>query len=275
MSDTNPHTDTKPEITPPCDSGDTIPPGMIRRVWRVSPPDLMSWIPRDAQKRSIALFDFEPDILPNGEVRIDLRVAFRCIAVRVQRGLLHADFYIGCQSAAVRVEVEGSSLTEHTQGAVLSVDYTDRMKRTRNSKMTVEPELQGKLAAGEVKTKLGGVEFEAGSESEFERSFKYDDRVLAAVCLGNGVEWRLDSPSPKLAVRDFLFCNLHLFVQGKCTGSVKGQITVRPSDITLFDSQRRPLQRANSIILLFKLYRKRKRVFRPQGITVNFLEERS
>jgi hypothetical protein len=235
----------------------------------------MSWIPRDAQKRSIALFDFEPDILPNGEVRIDLRVAFRCIEVRVQRGLQHADFYIGCQSAAVRVEVEGSSLTEHTQGAVLSVDYTDRMKRTRNSKMTVEPELEGKLAAGEVKAKLGGAEFEAGSESEFERSFKYDDRVLAAVCLGNGVEWRLDSPSPTLAVRDFLFCNLHLFVQGKCTGSVRGQITVRPSDITLFDSQRRPLQRANSIILLFKLYRKRKRVFRPQGITVNFLEERS
>jgi len=245
------------------------------RVWRISPPELMTWITADQRDRSIALIDFEPDVLGSGDVRIDMRVAFKCVAIRCKEGLRLADFYIGCQSAAIKVEVDEGILSDHTQGTCLSVDYKDSIKRTRNSKVVVAPTLKAKAAGAEIEATCGSVELEAGRESAFERSFKYEDRVLAAVCLGSAVEWRLDSPAEP-AFRSFLFCNLHLFVRGNFNGKgAAGRISVRPSDLTFFDPHRKPLEQSKSRLLLFKLWRKRRKVFRPQGVVISFREEGS
>src|SRR5690242_7511852 len=103
-------------------------------VWQITPPDLMTWLSPENRNHAIALFDFEPDILPTGELRLDLRIAFKCVPVRHEGLVAHADFYIGCTSASVHVEIEHGLLTAYTPDTHLSVNYKETESRTRTSR---------------------------------------------------------------------------------------------------------------------------------------------
>jgi len=221
--------------------------------------------------RAITLVDFEPDILASGDVRLDLRVAFKYIAVRSKGFIAHADFYIGCTSASVQLDVEGEEIKEFTQGMELTVNYRDVERRTRDSKACLEPSFEFKVAETEAKVAAGSVSLESGHESVFERSFAFAERFLAAVDTGRSVIWRLDPPTQAQAVRDFLFCNLHLYaVVTSTSGENRGKITVRPADVRFYGPDRRPYSDTTSLLLLYQLWRARRLMFRPHGVEVAF-----
>lgn len=249
------------------------PSERVRR-WYVTPPELMPWLSSEDRDQSIVLFDFDPDVLETGELRFDLQVAFKCIAVHRQGWLDQADFYIASTSASVQIDFEAAQINACTPCMELTVNYTDTKKRTRVSHPAMEPSAEFKSAALEFKVAAGAVSFESGRESIFQSSFAYAEGYLGAVNLGNSVIWRLDPPRRIPVVRDFLFGNLHLYAV--CTdnpGASRGQMTVRPSDVRFFGPDRRPYPKAKSFWLLYSLFKARRSIFRPRGIAVKFSEK--
>jgi hypothetical protein len=258
----------------PAKTGVPLPPGN-RRTWRVSPPDLMSFISAENRKTALALFDFEPDELENGKLRVDLRAAIKPIEVRHKEAfaLTEADYYIGCTSASIEIEFDSDLVESHSTGAAFKVAYKHSETRKRSSTTKIEPSVELSSAIGDVTVSAGSSSYEAGNESVFETSFAYEERDLAAVAAGKSVKWRFDPPSGDKAVRSFLFCNLHLFaICGAAQGRQNGAMSIKPSDISVFGPDRRSFAKTKSILLLFALYRAKRRIFRPRGITVRFEE---
>lgn len=265
-----------PENFAPLTSGTASSQPKPVRTWHVNPPALTRWISPDDRDNAIVLMDLEPDVLATGELRLDLRVAFKYIAVRRKKLLSQADFYIGCTSASVQIDIEGEKINAFTPGKALTVNYKEVERRTRTSKAALEPSGEFKSGAGETKLSIGGISLESGGEAVFESSFAYSERYLEAVNLGSGVIWRLDPPRRKPVVRDFLFCNLHVFVV--CTdssGRSRGRIHVRPSDLRVYGPDRRPYEKAKSLMLLCLLLKTKKLLYRPEGIEVKFSEATS
>jgi hypothetical protein len=197
----------------------------------------------------------------------------KCIEVRHATLFTDSDFYIGCSSASIHIQIEGGSIDPYTPHTRLTVNYKDTETRSRNSEATLEPSVTVKSSGVEGNVTFGKRSLDAGSQSEFRRSYVGEERRLAPVCTGNGVTWRLDPATQTHAVRDFLFCNLHVFAECRFTGKWRsGSIKVHPSDVTFYDSSRRPWTPTKSLLKWFSLHRAKRKLFRPRGVTVKFSE---
>lgn len=94
---------------------------------------------------------------------------------------------------------------------------------------------------------------------------------------GDVVVWSLSLPRGEKVVRDFVFGNLHLFVEcvwpkniGGLRPETSGRVELRPTDIAFFDSDRRPVSKVQSLLMRYLLWSEDVAIYNTDGVSVRF-----
>lgn len=239
----------------------------------ISPSNLLPWLSREQKENSVILLDLEADCKNSNSLNLHLNIVFNPLSIR--RGqLTRADFYIGSTGGEVIVEVENGTVSDYTNSESLTVNYTNTMTRRQTSALCLAPALKSKEGGTEREAEVGNIKFDANVERTHSASFSSSERFLVAMLMNNTLRWVISLPRGEKVVRDFLMGNLYLHVECAWNGDCrKGRISVRPSDVRFFDSDRRPLGPTRSLLMQFALWRKGIRVLNRDGFELNFTDK--
>jgi hypothetical protein len=239
----------------------------------IDPWNLATWLKADDLRRRILILDLEIDALDERTLHFDLDVAFSQVSIR--RGLLQpADYYIATKAAEIVFEVDDGSVIDWTKSKLIEVRYENVVKRSRRSEVTLAPKAQIKAGSLEIAVSPGSVKFNGEGETQRTASFSGVEGEITAIRSGNAVRWIIVLPRGEKATRDFRIGNLDFFALCRWQeGAVRrGQITVRPSDLSFFDNDRRPLTKKQSIMMWFQIARQKVNICDPEGFTTRFRE---
>lgn len=236
----------------------------------VTPPLLTQWMSSSDRSKNIVLLEIEPDVKENGDIRLDLNVAFSAIAVR-QFGRSKSNYYIGCTGGEITVEVENAKIASFTADHVIKTEHVVSSKRHRVSDVKISPGFKEKVGPSSSEIALGDIELKGDEERKFETRFSCAERDLATVYLGNSVQWTLHIPRTEHLIRDYLLGNLLLFAECPWERArLFGKVDARPSDVRFFDSERRILSNKKAIMMRFVLWKRKIDVPDGNGISVSF-----
>lgn len=239
---------------------------MIKK-FLVTPPSLLRWRPK-GKVSDVVFLDLSPDFLDDKTIRIDLNIVFRPIPVK--RGWLQRkDYYVGSTGARLIFETVGGRVTNYTRATSFKVDYENTYKRSQQSAVKITPKIDTGVDSS---VEFGEISINKDEERTYTAKFSGSERMLIDINLETGVEWEIAIP-PGQVLREYLIGNLYLYVESMWVNHLKqGRITLRPSDISFFDSQRRLIPGVKTALaMLYKLYQKGIRI-NKEDVVVNFTE---
>ena len=238
----------------------------------IRPPTIMPWLTRDQKRLSLVLLDLEADRLDEGALRLDLNIVFNPVPVR--RGkIMRYDFYIGSTGAEISIEAAAGRVLDHTQPAVLEVNYSNSSTRTRKAALTLKPALKAKTGGSDIDASLGSIARESGQERSFTAEFACEERVLGVRVFDDQILWTITLPRRESVISDFLAGNLYLFAECKWFGLPRaGTVSVRPSDVRFFDDNRKALGKVRSLIMACRTWTDGVKIQNSDGVSMNFEE---
>jgi hypothetical protein len=177
----------------------------------INPPSLLRWQPKGA-RNDIIFLDLEAHYPNDNTIDWDLSVVFRPILVK--HGLLEKKyFYIGSTGARVGFEATDGQVKNFTRGTAFNVEHELSKTSSRGIKFKLSPALESGGVKGEM--------FEVTADRNNQDTSTY-------------------VPPPGRVTSDFIEGNLDLHVEASWKGNARsGTIEWRPSDVRLFDSERR------------------------------------
>ena len=223
---------------------------------------------RQEQEQNIILIELEPDAINENRLRLDLNVVFNPISVR--RGhVRRADFYIGCSGAEVLIEAFSGEIDQFTEAHQIDVEYENRSIIRRKSTMILGA--NSPTLGSRTKAPAPEIRFDADVERSSSATFLSAERMLDVINTKNRVRWVIALPRGEKVFRDFLFGNLVLYAE--CSWLEKpriGSFMVRPSEVGLFDSDRRPLGAMQSLMMRYTLWKKGIKISNEEGLKAKF-----
>jgi len=239
----------------------------------VDPPLIIPWLSVEERQENILLLDFDADIDPAPHtLRVDLNVVFNPISVR--RGTItHVDYYIGSTGAEIIIEATKGTIHDHTRAAKLDVSYSNSSKIWRKAGLNLAPAVKVKIESKEIESKLGTISRDAADEKLFTATFSSEERFLAPVLIGDTIKWTITLPRGEKVIRDFLIGNLYLFAKCTWKSAIKsGSVSVHPSDVRFFDSNRRPIGSMRSILMQYVLWKRSVKIRNIDGFRITYRE---
>lgn len=236
----------------------------------VDPPDIIPWMSHEIRQSSILLGDFCVDDISGHHVRVDVDIVFQPIRIR-RAGTQKTDYYVGTAGAQIYVRATDGSIEGYTPESTLMTDYTNQHQRSRSSSVVVKPSSKQAGAAQISQGVSASLSYNTSQVRTHSVSFQSDERVLAPRHLGDEVIWEFSMPRGEKAVRDYLVGNLYLYAN--CTwqnNPKRGCVGWQPSDIRFFDSEKRLLSPAKSIIMNYVLWRQGTSIAYTNGASVKF-----
>lgn len=110
-------------------------------------PGILQWLNSDDRRENTVLLDFDADGDSDGNLRLDLNVIFKPLAVR--RGTAtRADYYVGSTGAEVSLQAFSGSVVDYTPSATINVDYSNATTRTRSHSLQITPSVKHKRSDG-------------------------------------------------------------------------------------------------------------------------------
>jgi hypothetical protein len=199
----------------------------------INPPSLLRWQPKGA-RNDIIFLDLEAHYPNDNTIDWDLSVVFRPILVK--HGLLEKKyFYIGSTGARVGFEATDGQVKNFTRGTPFNVEHELSKTSSRGIKFKLSPALE----SGGVKGEMFEVTADRNNQDTSTKKFAGSELELTTTDLKHGVEWAY-VPPPGRVTSDFIEGNLDLHVEASWKGNARsGTIEWRPSDVRLFDSERR------------------------------------
>lgn len=239
---------------------------------RVDPPNIIPWLSTQKKDENILLLDLEADHENDGSLRLDLNVVFNPISVR--RGIATlVDYYVGCTGAEISIELTRGAIRSHTQAATLDVSYNNTTKTQRTAKLCLSPAVKTKTGISESDVTVGEITYDTAAERFFTSTFASQERYLSPALMGNTIKWTITIPRGEKAIRDFLHGNLYLFAQGSWDRFPRsGCVSIRPSDVLFFDSDRRPIGSLRSLLMWYILWENNIKVENKDGFYIKFEE---
>jgi len=234
-----------------------------------SPPKLVHWLDDEVRKTSVLLIDIEPDFIGDNKIHLDLNIVFRSIPVTT--GILQRrDYYVGSTGARVFFKAIEGEVKSYTGPMALTVENEQTIKHSRQSGVKISPAIE---SGEELKVSVGDITLQKDAERTFTLKFLSSERSLAPLAMRDAVEWEIALPKGEKVIRDYLFGNLHLYVDSEWSCKHKaGQIEARPSDILFFDSERRAVGGLKvALVMLYRLWKQGTKV-RRENIIINFKE---
>lgn len=238
----------------------------------VSPPKLMPWLTSEEKDANIMQLDFEADLDSKGVWRLDLNVAFNPRSVQHGR-MRKTSYYIGSTGGEIKIELTDGKILDHTKAVVLDVAYAATTTTKRETDLALIPDLKVKAAKNQIAAKVGSISHKRNNERSYTNTFKSEERLLAPVKMHNTVRWSIKLPRGRKVISDFLEGNLYLFAT--CTwksNKTRGSVSVRPSDVQIFNNDKEPLGSLRSILMMFVLYLRKVRLQNTEGLEVGFRE---
>lgn len=226
----------------------------------IDPPILTPWLSYEERDKNIVLLDMQADINKSQEIRFDLDIAFNPISIR--RGIItinRKDFFIGCTGAEIFFGINDGKIIKFTEASILNVEYKNISEYTRNTALNLNSETKA------------SIKYEKSKKMFFIANFNSEERTLAPIHYGNSIRWDISLPKGEKTIRDFLIGNLYLQATCFCEKEkISGNIKVKPSDITFFGPDKRPLNRKKSIIMNYFLLKNNIKINNRDGIETKF-----
>ncbi|AKH37552.1 NAD+ kinase [Nitrosomonas communis] len=241
----------------------------------IEPPTIIPWLSDEERSANIILLDFDVDVEDLGTLRVELNVVFNPKSVR--RGSVNrVDYYIGCTGAEIIFEATQGTILQHTQEATLDVNYTNSTSTDRKVALNLAPAIKEKNDGAQINVALGTINRKKGKKQSTNATFQFSERYLATIKSGNNIRWVISLPRGEKVIRDFLIGNLYLFASCDWQGVKKaGRVTIRPSDVVFFDSNRKPLESRRTLMMKFVLWYRNDRIKNWDGFTICFEEAKS
>jgi len=223
----------------------------------VDPPILLDSMTMNEQSNCIIALGLRDEAISRLDLRLKLNLVFQSVGVK-QEFITQYHYYIGTTGAVIAISAPSGHVVDHSGP----------------TKIQVEVESTTGVQTGvEAKSQTAGVSL--GKSKTSRAKFPTEELLLVPINLQNGVKWHIDNHRGDKAIRDFLLGNVYLQATFRWdNGEKRGTVEARPSDIRFFDDKKRLLlSLRTSILMLFRLYRQKKKLVNPDGILVTFKEQ--
>lgn len=238
----------------------------------ITPAITEPWLSKDQKDRSIALLDFEVDILNDQSYRFDIVIFFN--AIRIRPSWSRNCFYFGCTGADIEIFGQAARIFNHTKDMEIPTEKAVTSIVERNTSIRIEPSYDTKSDNTARKLAIGGIGYQKGSKKEFLTKFSCAERVLAALKYSDRVKWDIKNVLGSIN-RDYLFGNLYLFATLDWSSDYpNGKIGISPSNVGYFDMNGQKVSKVTEICIewaLSKIERSKSKLEFEDGIVVNFV----
>jgi len=227
-------------------------------------PNLVAtFLNSDDRDQNLIMMDITGDL--RGKTwRTEMDIIFKPIDITLRSGPCRIDYYLGCTGAKVKMDLlDNGRFQSWTPDEEIDVQRKLRRTSSRGFKFSAKP--KGPI-------EVGGAEYAIDRGANFEEenvvNIKANPRITTKAA--NAVEWIFKSPREIAAVRKMVRGNqlLSAHIEWEHLNR-EGKITLRTTDIRIFDENDEALGWAYTIALRYFLRRKMK-LQNKDGLTFNF-----
>jgi hypothetical protein len=230
-------------------------------------------MPESERERTVVLLDpgSEPAPKEKDAVRLLVNVLFRTVPFKPP--LVGGLWHVASTGADISVKTSVPCILDYRKGE--AVEFSFRVEKSDGTTVTLSLKPEIELEAGPAKAKFSAPGVERAKNRTDSQAYEYKDKEnkLSVVVGKKFAEWEFAMVKGKHAIRDYLHCNLELWVDcKKKPGPLKGTIELIPS-IFHFNRDKERMSIAGSILAHFTLAHRHKKILHGDGMKITFEDD--
>jgi hypothetical protein len=237
-------------------------------------------MPPEERERTAALLNARTTPGANDTIKFLIDVGFQSVAVK--RPLLKGNWFVGCRSALISLQIDDGTILDHTGETSTQFHYKIDSSSDMEAGAEFKPTVKVGPEGAETEVSIVSLTAKKKDKSGGQIDYTGKENTLSVIDFANSVTWDFSIVRGKRAISDFLFCKLPLSADCKPKFKhLKGSIELTPS-IFNFDRDKQQMSGTKSLMMQLALAFRSKNpsspakspVLNQEGIRLTFGDSR-